>query len=70
MRHRAAAWLAWSLAGLCVAMFVASAALASATLLIADGPPSGLVGMLALFLPLLPSPSSEAWSRPGAPRTL
>jgi hypothetical protein len=56
MRHRAAAWLAWSLAGLCVAMFVASAALASATLLIADGPPSGLVGMLALFLPLLSFP--------------
>jgi hypothetical protein len=48
--------LAWSLAGLSVAMFVASAALASVTLLAADEPPSGLVGELALFLPLLSFP--------------
>jgi hypothetical protein len=56
MRRRAAAWLAWSLAGLCVAMFVASTALASATLLTADEPPSGLAGELVLFLPLLSFP--------------
>jgi hypothetical protein len=56
MRRRAASWLAWSLAGLCVALFVASTALASATLLTADEPPSGLAGELALFLPLLSFP--------------
>jgi hypothetical protein len=54
--RRATAWLAWSLAGLCVAMFVASVALASVTLLAADEPPSGLVGELALFAPLLSFP--------------
>ena len=53
---RAAAWLAWSLAGIGVLMFGASAALASATLLTADEPPSGLIGGLALFAPLLSFP--------------
>ena len=37
-------------------MFGASAALASATLLAADEPPSGLIGGLALFAPLLSFP--------------
>jgi hypothetical protein len=53
---RATAWLAWSLAGIGVLMFGASAALASATLLAADDPPSGLIGGLALFAPLLSFP--------------
>ena len=53
---RAAAWLAWSLAGIGVLMFGASAALASATLLAANEPPSGLIGGLALFAPLLSFP--------------
>ncbi|HEV2743059.1 MAG TPA: hypothetical protein VGV91_07895 [Rubrobacter sp.] len=53
---RAAAWLAWSLAGLSVAMFGTSAALASVTLLAADEAPSGLIGELALFAPLLSFP--------------
>jgi hypothetical protein len=53
---RAAAWLAWSLAGLSVVMFGASAALASVTLLTADEPPSGLIGEVVLFAPLLSFP--------------
>jgi hypothetical protein len=53
---RATAWLAWSLAGLSVVMFGATAALASVTLLTADEPPSGLIGEVALFAPLLSFP--------------
>lgn len=53
---RAAAWLAWSLAGLSVVMFGASTALASVTLLAADEPPSGLIREVVLFAPLLSFP--------------
>src|SRR3712207_3145574 len=51
-----AAWLAWSLAGLGVVMFGATAALAFVTLLTADEPPSGLISEVALFAPLLSFP--------------
>ena len=53
---RAAAWLAWSLAGLSVVMFGASVVFAFLSLLAADEPPSGLIGELALFAPLLSFP--------------
>ncbi len=63
MSPRAAAWLAWSLAGLSVAMFLASVAL---TIMSVDGAPAtrspstwgtgGLTGGLVIFLPFLAFP--------------
>src|ERR687894_589796 len=63
MNLRAAAWLAWSLAGLSVAMFLASVALTIMSLYGAPAPraPStwgtgGLIGGLVIFLPFLAFP--------------
>ena len=63
MSHRAAAWLAWSLAGLSVAMFLASVALTIMSLYGAPATRSpstwgtgGLVGGLVIFLPFLAFP--------------
>ncbi len=60
---RAAAWLAWSLAGLAVAMFLASAALTIMSLYGAPATRSpstwgtgGLIGGLVIFLPFLAFP--------------
>ena len=63
MNLRAAAWLAWSLAGLSVAMFLASGVLTimSSYAAPATWPPStwgtgGLIGGLVIFLPFLAFP--------------
>ncbi len=60
MSPRAAAWLAWSLAGLSVAMFVISIALAISSLYLAPAtrPSStgGILGDLLLFVPFLAFP--------------
>src|SRR5215218_5321719 len=60
MRSRSASWLAWSLAGLSVAMFVAGVAL---TILSLSGAPDtrpsstwGTVGGLLIFVPFLAFP--------------
>jgi hypothetical protein len=73
MSLRAAAWLAWSLAGLSVAMFLASAALTIMSLYGAPAtrPPStwGTGGpiVVLLFLPFLTFPWWAPWSPPSAP---
>src|SRR5215203_3986973 len=63
MSTRAASWLAWSLAGLSVAMFLASVALiimslygAPATRLPSTWGTGGLIGGLVIFLPFLAFP--------------
>ena len=63
MNHRAAAWLAWSLAGLSVAMFLASGVLtimslyaAPATQPLSTWGTGGLIGGLVGFLPFLAFP--------------
>jgi hypothetical protein len=64
MRRRAAFWLAWSLAGLSVALYVAGIVFAVLTLGVADPvvPPSstwgtgGTIGELVVFLPFLAFP--------------
>ena len=63
MSLHAAAWLAWSIAGLCVAMFLASVALSILSLYGAPATPSpstwgtgGLIGGLVIFLSFLAFP--------------
>ena len=63
MSRRTATWLAWSLAGLSVAMFLASGVLTIMSLYAAPAtqPPStwgtgGLIGGLVIFLPFLAFP--------------
>ena len=63
MSHRTAAWVGWSLAGLSVAMYLASVALTIMSLYAAPAtqPPStwgtgGLIGGLVIFLPFLAFP--------------
>ena len=54
MSPRAFTWLAWSLAGLCVAMFFAAVVLTLMTLLAEDAPLSVVAGELILLVPFLP----------------
>ena len=63
-------WLAWSLAGLSVAMFVAGVAFTILALLAGADRPSGTVGGLAIFAPFLSFPvvgALIASRRPGNP---
>jgi len=59
MRRRAAFWLAWSLAGLSVALYAAGFVFAFLTLNVADPVEqisSGGIGSVLVFLPFLTSP--------------
>src|SRR5215212_687528 len=57
MSTRASAWLAWSLAGLCVAMFLASAVLYVLVRSSQEGPStSGALGELLIYVPFLAFP--------------
>ena len=59
MRRQATFWLAWSLGGLSVAMFVAGFALALLTLYVADPvrrPSAGGIGEMVIFSPFLAFP--------------
>ena len=70
MNARAATWLAWSLGGLSVAMFVAGVAFTILSLLAGVDRPSGTVGGLVIFAPFLSFPivgALIASRRPGNP---
>ena len=56
MNSRAASWLAWSLAGISVAMFVAGVAFTILSLLAGADRPSGTVGDLVRYVPFLAFP--------------
>jgi hypothetical protein len=56
MRTRASAWLAWSLAGLSVAMFLASVLLYILAHSSQDAPSSGTLSDLLLYVPFLAFP--------------
>src|SRR5918998_5217712 len=56
MRTRASAWLAWSLAGLSVAMFLASVLLYILAHTSQDAPSSGTLSDLLIFVPFLAFP--------------
>ena len=73
MRRRVAVWLAWSLAGLSVAMFAGSIVL-FILVRVAQSPSeevtaTSLSGLLA-FVPFLAFPIVGAWWLPSAPATL
>ncbi|MGH3087484.1 MAG: hypothetical protein ACRDSJ_09225, partial [Rubrobacteraceae bacterium] len=65
---RVASWLAWSVAGLSIAMFVGGVLLLFLALFIGDAPASGVVGGLVIYVPYLAFPivgALVASKRPG-----